>query len=550
MARFLRAIVYENDGVTPITEIVDRWGVNGLETMNSLGTGSLSIALPSELLNAYPALFNWRTIIKFFIGQKCIGGFRVQTRRTTYVSTEEWSGYVREISGPNLNILLDDWIIKHDGKARPDSLETRSYNWASMRSEWYVASQWDRPIATRAWLNPPGEPNQEAKKRSKFKQPKNWPDKGARWMFVPDNYDGPRGGRYYRKNFTLKQGGHYRIFATADEKLRVYIDNEEVISADAVETGYTTMNKADVILRAGTHTIAFHTRGRGQSKGDGNDSSLLTVMKVNKRGRPKGVLLHSDASWEAFYGKRPPGWNRAQVMRNAVKEAQARGNGSAQKLTLDFTENVDTEGKKWDDRWNDDVSIGTTGLALAQMLSEGNGFDFYVNPNNFKLQAWRRRGTNKGKSITLEPGRNLLAWESQSEDNARNKYLLQHDGGWTEYTDRSSVKTFGEREAYVSLGNCKDDEEAENLMKRVALGVGRAVYRSGGVDFRSRKQTEPDGSLISIPGARPFLDFGVGDVVLAPNEHGTLVPHRVMALAFSEDQEGRITYDPDLEEVR
>jgi hypothetical protein len=168
-----------------------------------------------------------------------------------------------------------------------------------------------------------------------------------------------------------------------------------------------------------------------------------------------------------------------------------------------------------------------------------------------QIQAWRRRGKNKAHSITLEPGRNLLSWEVDEVDDAKNTFLLQYEGGWTEYKDRRSVKAYGgEREAFVSLGNTKHETEAKNLMRRAARGVASAVQRAGTSDLRSMKQDQPNGGLIAVAGARPFLDFGVGDTVKAPNSSGDLVPHRVLSLSLNEDDEGNVTYDPELEEVR
>ena len=546
----LKVIVYQADGMTPITEVPYRKGVTCQEPLNTTGTGSITVALPNEVLNAYPGLFAWKNIVKFWYGSKCIHGFRIQNRRTVWVDDGEYSGFVKEISGPSLQILLSDFIVKHDGKPRPDSTDQRSYSWASLRDEWYVPSQWNAPIATRPWTNPPGDWKKPLHKRSKYKQPRGWRDKTARWMYVPRTYPGRRGAKFYRKNFFLKHAQHVRIFASADERLRVYMDGEEVITADNVETGYTQKNNVDLMLGRGTHTIAIYANSIYSSHGDYNDSVIFTMMKVNSRGRAKGVILHSDASWEAHYKNPAPGWNRAQVLRNCVREAKARNNSSADMLSLGFTEHLDSENLRWHDRWNEDVSIGSTGLDLVASLSEGGHFDVWVNPENLQIQAFRRRGRNKSKSVALEPGVNLLSWEVAEADDVKNDFLLQYEGGWTSWRDRKSTRTYGDREAYISLGNIKQAKEAQNLMRRVAQGISSAIQRAGTSDLRTIKEDTPDGGLIAVSGRRPFLDFGVGDVVQAPNSQGTMVPHRVLSLSLTEDDDGNLTFDPELEEVR
>jgi hypothetical protein len=166
------------------------------------------------------------------------------------------------------------------------------------------------------------------------------------------------------------------------------------------------------------------------------------------------------------------------------------------------------------------------------------------------LHAWKRRGKDKSKSVTLEVGRNLVQYEVNETDDSKNKFLIHFDGGWTEYTAPGSSSTYGDREAYVQLGNSKEATAAQRTMSQISTGVASAIKSSGASEFFTRAVEDQIGSLIAVQGARPFLDYGVGDTVKAPNEDGVLVPHRILGLTCTEDSEGRLSYDPDLEESR
>lgn len=541
---YIRIEAYKPDGTTVLTEIPRRFGIRFNDPLNQSGMGQLQILADDPILDAYPDLFEWRNIIKFFIGGRCIQGFRIQERDVTLVHSDEHSALVRTISGPTVQFLLEDFMVRHDGPPRPDSQTTRSYSWASMRDEWYHSSDWDDPVTSASMSDPPGS---GAKKH----QPKGWPDKSARWVYVGNDFHArPKHGRkYYRRNFTLGKKTHVRLFATADESYRVYVDGEEVLSADNVETGYTNFDQIDLMLPRGKHTVAAFAKGTASYKGDGNDSLLVSMMRVNVKGKATSVVVHTDNSWEAYYGLHVPGWNRAQVLRNCVREARDRGNDSASQLTLGFGPTHDSAGRKWTDRWSDDVQIGDSALALQGKLSEGNGFDVWVDPATLTIHAYKRRGVDKSHSVTFEPGRNLLEWTSKETDDSKNVFLMNYEGGWTTWTDNASRRIHGRREAFVSLGNSKDDQDAQRVMKGVSKGIGSAIRRAGTGDLRTRSKDQPEGGLIAVPGARPFLDFRTGDTVKAPNAAGKLTAHRVLDIACTEDQDGRVSYDPSVEEV-
>ena len=473
----------------------------------------------------------------------------------------------REVSGPTVHFLLDDFLVRHDGPLRDGSLDERLYSWASRPGDWYKPEQWDDYTNVSTQQDPPGDWNKNPGKRRKYNQPKKWPDPKSNWLWFNGGAgykwnDGDRkpkrrihGNRFYRHNVKiLRDSTRVRLFVTADEKVTVYVDGEEVIRKNGRETGYKTFARRDLILSRGMHTVAVHTRrSRPVQKGktDGTDAFMFTMYDTKEDGTRNEVLLRSNGTWKCFYGGNPPGWRRAQVLRNCVFEARDRGNTTALKLGLSgFDGDVDSKGRNWgSDRFSQGVKIGTSALDLQAQLSEGNGFDVWVDPADLKIHAWKRRGKDVSKSVALMPGASLMDWSVEEIDETANDFLIKHDGGWAAVKAPGSVRDFGSREAYVELGGIKDDRTAVALMKKVIRGVGSAVQRAGSPDIVLRRQKSRDGSLIGIEGAYPFLDFNVGDVVSAPGSSGNLVKMRVMSLSCSEDDEGNLSFDPELEQI-
>jgi hypothetical protein len=143
-----------------------------------------------------------------------------------------------------------------------------------------------------------------------------------------------------------------------------------------------------------------------------------------------------------------------------------------------------------------------------------------------------------------------MEWTVDEEEDVENDYLIHYNGGWTRYVANGSQDTYGEREAFVTLGHARNEEDAQRVIKKASDGVAWAIDRAGTSDLVKRKEIDPQGGIIAVDGARPFLDFGVGDTIKAPNKMGILVPSRVLMITATEDDQGQVAYDPEVEEVR
>lgn len=564
---FLRVEVYDRDATTLITEVRRRTACEGVESLNTPGMGSLSVPLNDPLLRAYSGLLRAGRFVKFWLGDTCISGFRIQNKTSVWVSSGEFAGMVQTVSGPTVHYLLNDMVVHHDfWPPRPDSPDTRYYSWASHQGagadRWHDPDDWDAPINADSQEDPPGHSKRPPKKRAKYGQPKKWPDPDSLWVWMSSDadkneggYDPPRpvaGRKYYRKNFRIKQDGTaVRLYVTSDHQATVYVDGDEVIHKDSKgDKGYRTFTKANLILNAGVHNIAIFVRSRNSPSGDGTDAMMFTMYNVGEDGKRDDVILRSDRTWQAYYGRGVPGWHRAQVLKNSIQEARDRGNTAADLLTLGFDGLTDSEGKAWTDRFNQEIQIGTSGLDLQAQLSESGKFDVWVDPEDLTLHAYKRRGKNRSASVALTPGVNLLDYAAEQQDEIGNYFLTQFDGGFTTVEARGSQRTYGVRETYVELGGAKDEDTAKDIVRGAIAAFRDFRSRSGapGVVLHARRSGR-SGSLVAVPGMYPFLDFNVGDIISSPDEDGRQVPQRVLSLAFKEDSDGQLTFDPDLEQV-
>lgn len=537
--RYLRVCIVDAAG-NHITEIPRRKGVSCSEPLNTPGTGQLTISRNDPILQAYRDqnidILKFGNIVQFWLGSKCVSGIRIKQKAVRFVGSAEALDLAIQVSGPTVHHMLDDFIVRHDGIPRPTSDNTRSYSWASRPGEWYNEADWDHPVRQWTLKNPPTP--------EKRKNPKKWRVPSAKWISF-------RGGwKYFRETLVIADPHLYRFYASADEWFKLYINGEEILSDRHREIGYKSYVECDQYLEPGRYTIGVQVRARKSGRGDGWDLFLFGVCKVNKKNRRilPPVLVSNDR-WKAHKGNPPPGWNRAQVLRSMIAEAKARGVHAALNLTVGFGEAADTGGKPWTDRFNEEVDVGGPVLEAQAKLSEGDNFDVWIDPATLTVKAWNFRGKNRSASIALMPGVNLMDYETTETDEVKNSVLIQYEKGWTETRLASSQQYYGTRETYAELGNIKNDETALRIMNQVLRGIGRSNKESGTGDIKNTPEDVPTGSIIPVEGMFPMVDYETGDIISALNADADMVPHRVMNLTLTEDDQGQLSFDGEFEEV-
>lgn len=556
-------------------------------------------------------LLQFGNFIKFWMNNECVSGFIIKAREVSVIGQGEEAERIITISGPTLHYLLNDFLVMHDNYPEHRNSETRSFTWASIvgpgdkwqNGGWFDATgtfsthkrAWNHPINADTMSNPPGyvkKQSQPAKKRPKYvllraKKPK-WPDTKAKWMWIHqnkhknDNNNFPPTGRkikglhYYRaKSFNITNGGaRYRFSAHSDTYYEVWLDGERFLVGNGNESYKKFKSKVKVLKKTTpkrSHSLAVYVEDR-KNKGkdlDHNDAFILTVQQLNKKGKVKKTILRSNsASWYAWHGRNPPTWSRAMVLAKLIREAQERNNDSAKLLTLrdDFGQ-VSEEGPE--SRWPDtkklsvNLEVGMTVLDVQAGFSESNVFDVQVDPDTLEVKAWQGGkngsyplGRNKANNIALVPGQNLVNWSVSEADEMKTQLLVRYDGGYVnvivgpdDVGYKGYLKKYGRREAFVELGTFNSEDVAKSTGVQILSGLTNDTTISGSSDIVGHFSEGYSGSIVPVKGSVPFLDFQVGDTIAAPGSNGFLRHHRVLSLTCTEDENGVLTFDPELEGV-
>lgn len=586
----VRVEVYDKTGTTLITELLNRTGVQFQEMLNAPGSGSVTVHQDDDVLRSLSAqidptgndpfaLLAFGNVIKFWLGTQCVCAIRIQERVSNIVSDAEEAGRLLTVSGPTVLFMLEDFSVKFGGNNYNDSVlsgENRIFGWNSKSSPaggWVsnpkLGTAWGHHINSNTMKNPPGKGGAAAKrpKYSLFKKKKGkvWPTKAAsKWMWISQNASKNGGWKppqkinglhYYRKNINIVNGSAlYRITAAADDRYTIYVDGEAFLRNVGNES-YKTIKKKNIRLTKGSHTIAVVVQDRGwkngDKAGDQNDAFLFSLQRLNSKGKGVQTILASNGTWQAHHGPQPPGWNTPAIFRTVLAEAQARGNESAQAFQPGFTKTNDSNNQAWGVGARAvAVKVGTSALNLQAQFSESNRFDVWIDPTTtpMTLHAAVKRGRELQSSIALIPGYNLISWSVTETDEIKNAILVQYDegGDWVYVEEPASIERYGHREGYIEGGGYTTADAAIINATSIIEDVASPARTGESPDIVSFKGESYSGGLIARQGAVPFIDFTVGDSISAPRIDGSMASHRVLSLTCTEDENGRLTFDPEL----
>ncbi len=220
--------------------------------------------------------------------------------------------------------------------------------------------------------------------------------------------------------------------------------------------------------------------------------------------------------------------------------AEARTRGALAAVTAEFDAEVDADGAPWPGRLSLEEGVGTDLLQVASRLAE-LGVDVEMT-EDLRLRAHARRGIDRSAQtpdappVVLRVAHNVAEMEVEAEGVIKNALLVRTPSGLAERQDASSVGEFGRREGYLALENVTDEGQvtasAEAALREAASPRAAATVR-----------------VLAAPGHAPYVDFGVGDDVLAPSVDGTLAPHRVRSIAVAEDATGGPAFTVELDAV-
>ena len=178
------------------------------------------------------------------------------------------------------------------------------------------------------------------------------------------------------------------------------------------------------------------------------------------------------------------------------------------------------------------MKVGST---LLQVLDEvvDMGVDVWISPTG-RISSAEVRGSDLTDDVELAIAENLLTFTTRVEPQLKTFALIRTKGGWA--TKSSDViDDNGRRETFLEFGNTKEEATARGIADRLLKRTGKPIVLATSVE------------AIPVSGARPFLDFKVGDRITIPNPAGNSTnPARVLSIAMQMDGNG-LRYSPELE---
>ncbi len=269
--------------------------------------------------------------------------------------------------------------------------------------------------------------------------------------------------------------------------------------------------------------------------GEGED--VQRVLKVSGRGvlaKLEDSQVYRSAGLTGDV-ERPFNTNAGEAIRALVAEGQARGGLVG--ITTSFDDADDSNNAPFSVPIELTERAGTDLLRVAERHGE-LAVDVFMSPS-LVLNYYNARGfdrsiqTVNAGPVILQAGDNITELESDEDGAIRNALLIETPTAWLERTEGASISAHGRREAFLSLGNVNSSDQ-----------VDRA---SASVFQRSAEPAEAKTLAVTDKeGQRPYVDWGVGDWVLAPDETGALERFRVRAMTVTETETGQPQFVPEL----
>lgn len=512
-----------NDPTRMIDVLPDRWDVSVLDEIGKPGAGSLSLWRHDPKLVSSPTVLDWRNVVRIRINHRCVGAFLIQNKKSEMVSLEELSGETWQISGEGLRTWFHDAVVLPYGGLKPRSTGSRMFSFASERGTWYKPAQWLTPVNVHQYTMDPTPSNPWGT------APAQWPDApAAYWIWGTNSIAGaPEGYNFFRYEFTIAEitgTKSYSVFAAGDNTYQCYIDGQEVLSVEAETFSKTT--RADFELSPGAHVLAFRVRN------DGGPAALIAALfQAGDAATDTPAIrltVTGQAGWLVnSYPDPPPGWTPGEIMLTLLAEATARGVRFPGFLTPTFTGAADSNGAVWARSLDWEFTIGTDYFEVIERLEEAV-CDLWVDPETLKLHMYAARGTHRTTQsasvspIMFQAGRNVLRAREEGTSDVKNTLALSTTDGW-------ALQGGGPVESFTKYGRV-EGTLSTGLSGAVSGDVANTVF-----DLRALPTMASTYEIIDVDGARPFVDFGVGDWVLAPNAADVLTPTRILSLAVTED---------------
>ena len=520
----IECVLYEPNGSTEVAVIGERMEPQFMEEMNGCGGGSLMISATWARVNGV----DYDHVVKARYEGAVRAAFVIEVIERNVVSDDGrvWT----RVSGRGLMSWLDDAVVYPQVGGSDYSPTERPFDFAAVgKGRWEARTVWVAPQVL-GW---------QACADARKAQPKGWPDKSAAWMWRTNPNAAVANGtlNYFRKSFYLPTARKVRLFAAADNNCTVYIDGTQVLAtSDSSSAGatYTRLLSKTVTLDAGTHWIAARVTNGKQGSGTNKAGFLFAATNVGNQNKPTTTIVRSSTAWEVTDDSCK--WYPAEIMETLKDEAVARGVNRIGNIITGWGETTDSNSRAWETAVVQSFRCGTPYLQVLDTLVD-HGVDFWLSPSTLYFRAYETRGSDKSATVMLAPGKNLTDYNLSGSMLGRTAALIRTADGWASQVDVTGDARWGRREGYLEYGGTRSESTAK-------ASAARWLRQQ-----RYARKVVTAAACVPVVGAVPFVDFGVGDQVRAPDWDATPLKVRVLSITLSEDGTGNVVYSSELEVV-
>lgn len=509
-----------------------------LEELSSggIGGGSFDISITEPKLLTNPLLISGRSIIKVLVNNKVVGAYQINIRKSDLIGEGERTAEVYHIAGSGLKAWFEDAEVRPYGGLQAASRDNRYFSWASERGSWYHDEDWVVPFdyGDVFHVDPWGD------------WPKKWPvNATARWVWgEPKSAAATLGNCFFRYEFSTDRTQTHVIYAVCDDHLVIYMDGEQLLVNENGPAFYDA-NRVEVVLPAGDHVLAIQGWNNAFDVGPAAMAAALYTIVDDKE---VAISYTGQAGWlVSAYPEVTPAWTGAEVLLTLLYEAGTRGVLFPSYITPTFTETHDSNGQPWQDKMAWSFGVGEPLSSVISKLEEVV-CDIWIDPENYNLNMVIERGVDRtgfgygpdGITVVSTPvefkrGKNLRVASTESHAKIKNSLSVKSNDGWfvQAEVETGSQNKYGVLEGTINTGAAADVSEA-----------------LAGLIFAQKANEEEGASYDVFPTDKtPFVDFNVGDWVLAPNEQFLQVKRRVMSISLAESESGQPLYTIEFDTI-
>jgi hypothetical protein len=267
-------------------------------------------------------------------------------------------------------------------------------------------------------------------------------------------------------------------------------------------------------------------------KSDNTAGFILTGLELDASGKDGAVVIRTNTNWQV--SSIEPFWRPAQIVRHLTQEAAERGVFRLNRITFGYNVSSPTNGT-WSTEADLTLKVGSDMLTVLEDMVD-LGHDFWLNPVTLRLDAWEQRGTNKRTSVFLMTGSNLSRFTSTVERPIKTVAVVRTKNGWLRAANNPRRRSNGWREMFLEYGNMRSQDKARNQALRVLKRTGKRQITASNVE------------AIVVPGAVPYVNFDVADIISISDPAGNGFTRKARVLSISlKESGGDIVFQPELE---